>query len=138
MKRYLLIDDDDVIQLIHRKVVERHDPTARVDVAKSVDEALGLLLADGEDDLPDVVLLDINMPIKNGFDFVEGIRDHHPTLFMDLQRKSRVFLLTSSVNPRDMERANVCFLIERLVSKPLSRAVLEELAASEPLTQQGG
>ena len=138
MKRYLLIDDDDVIQLIHRKVVERHDPTARVDVAKSVDEALGLLLASGEDALPDVVFLDINMPIKNGFAFVEGIRDHHPMLFLALQRKSRVFLLTSSVNPRDMERANACFLLERLISKPLSRTVLEELAASEPLTQQGG
>jgi CheY-like chemotaxis protein len=138
MKRYLLIDDDDVIQLIHRKVVERHDPTARVDVAKSVDEALGLLLAGGEDALPDVVFLDINMPIKNGFAFVEGIRDDHPVLFMGLQRKSRVFLLTSSVNPRDMERANACFLLERLISKPLSRAVLEELEASEPLTQQGG
>ena len=127
MKRYLLIDDDDVIQLVHRKVIQRHDPTAQVEVVKSVDEALALLLGAEEGSLPDVMFLDINMPIKNGFVFVEGVRDHHPELFLALQQRTRVFLLTSSVNPRDMEQAHACVLIERLVSKPLRVELLQEL-----------
>lgn len=131
MSRYLLIDDDDIIQFVHRKVVERFDPEADIHVAHSVDDALSFLLNRGENEWPEVVFLDINMPIKNGFTFVEGIRDDHPDLFQKLQAQSRVFLLTSSVNPRDMRQAEACILIEELLAKPLKVGMLERLLGEE-------
>ena len=138
MKSYLLIDDDDIIQFVHRKVIERFDPAAAIHVAFSVDEALSHLLSLTEHTMPDVIFLDINMPIRNGFDFLKDIRTQHRPVYDILRMRTKVFLLTSSVNPRDMRAAEQCALIERLLSKPLSAGVLEGLAASHALTREEG
>jgi len=138
MKSYLLIDDDDIIQFVHRKVIERFDPDAAIHVAFSVDEALAHLLSLTESSMPDVIFLDINMPMRNGFDFLKDIRTRYRPVYNILRERTKVFLLTSSVNPRDMQSAEQCVLIERLLSKPLSTAVLEGLAAAHALTREEG
>ena len=74
-------------------------------------------------------------PMKGGelpkIDTMGGMEQVYPDLFQKLQAQSRVFLLTSSVNPRDMRQAEACILIEKLLAKPLKVDLLERLLGKE-------
>ena len=128
MNRYLLIDDDDIIHFIHRKVITAADTTAEVTTVFSVEEGLAHLLANAPDALPDVIFVDISMPILSGFDLLDTLQQGHPELHQTLLEGSRLFLLASSVNPRDMERAGAYPLISKVLAKPLSPDALKTLA----------
>ena len=132
MNHYFLIDDDDIIQFIHRKVISKADPEATVTAFYSVDEALEHLARVVPSALPQVIFLDINMPMKSGFDFLDEITAR-PALHDALLRHTRIFLLTSSVNPRDLDQSKQYDLIEELLSKPLGNAVLDRLNIHLPL-----
>ena len=127
MNRYLLIDDDDIIHFIHRKVITAADPEAEVTAVFSVEEGLAHLVASAPDALPDVIFVDISMPILSGFDLLDTLQQNHPELYQTLLEGSRLFLLTSSVNPRDMERADAYPLISKVLAKPLSPDALKSL-----------
>jgi len=127
MNRYLLIDDDDIIHFIHRKVITATDPEAEVTAVFSVEEGLAHLVASAPDVLPDVIFVDISMPILSGFDLLDTLQQDHPELHQTLLEGSRLFLLTSSVNPRDMERAGGYPLISKVLAKPLSPDALKML-----------
>ena len=59
-----------------------------------------------------------------------SILAHCPVLYAALREHSRLFFLTSSVNPKDVIRSEQCELAERMLAKPLSPAVLQKLKSS--------
>lgn len=127
MSRYLLIDDDDIIQFIHKKVISAADGQADISAVFSVENGLKLLSDWGVGQLPDFIFIDISMPVNSGFDFLDALISDHPALHAALLERSRVFLLTSSVNPRDQQRAQGYALIERMLSKPLTPEMMMQL-----------
>ena len=77
MNRYLLIDDDEVITMIHPAIIRRVDKDCHIDISKQSYEALDFLnkqLAEGNNP-PDFIFLDINMPLKNGLECLQEIRN---------------------------------------------------------------
>ncbi|MDA0728464.1 MAG: response regulator [Bacteroidetes bacterium] len=126
MARYLLIDDDAIIQFVHQRVIAQFDANCEVVALLTSHEATSWLL-DHEESLPDFIMLDINMPLQNGFEFLESLEQCHAGLFHKLLRSTRVFLLTSLVNPLDLEQSQTHPMIEGLLSKPLSKEVLASL-----------
>ena len=127
MSRYLLIDDDDIIQFIHKKVISAADGQADISAVFSVANGLQLLTDWGVDHLPDFIFIDISMPVNSGFDYLDALISDYPALHAALLERSRVFLLTSSVNPRDQQRAQGYALIERMLSKPLTPEMMMQL-----------
>lgn len=132
MGRYLLIDDDDIIQFIHSKVVKRMHPEAEVKTAFSVDEGIKALQEMAPGPWPDFIFVDISMPVKSGFNFIEELEGLHPDVYAALMEHTRVFILTSSVSPNDLKRSAQCNLVEGLLSKPLNPVVLERLWKNAP------
>lgn len=115
MRTVLVVDDSDADQFLAKRVLLKFDPTVEVLRAHDGREALALL--DTLAKPPDVVLLDINMPGMNGFEFLEAYaRRDSPA--------STVMMLTSSASPRDREKSSVYDCVTAYFVKPLSMALL--------------
>ena len=124
---YLLIDDDDVIQFVHKNMLAKAHPDAHVTAVFSGAEALAFLEGCSEEEWPEMVFLDINMPMQTGFEFLDAMKETHPDLHAKLAAQSRLFLLTSSVNPKDVAAADARGIIEQILSKPLNVKAIESL-----------
>ncbi len=126
--KFLLIDDSDIDSIITSKILQLSGlPKEQITIRHAM-PALDLLGSELEiakvgplsEDNPLIVLLDIHMPEMNGFTFLERF-DHLPAEVTDC---CKVFLLTSSIDPTDIERANDNRYVVRVLNKPLN---VEEL-----------
>jgi CheY-like chemotaxis protein len=129
----LLVDDDDTANYLNEKLFSRLDVTEKLLVARNGREALRIINDKClEDSCPALILLDINMPVMDGFEFLDAYK------LLEFKNKQSVviIMLTTSLNPRDVEKVQAAN-IAGLVNKPLTKKVLQEIIeqhfATEPL-----
>jgi two-component system response regulator len=119
--RILVADDNNDHVLLTLDALEQTlDPSVEVRVARDGREALGVLV--GESWVPDLLLLDIQMPVVDGFDVLRRVKSD------DRLREVAVVMLTSSADERDALRSHGLGS-ERFLTKPVSAAALRELVA---------
>lgn len=121
----LLVDDDPTTNYLNRKLLEKLDVTEQVMVALNGQEALAVLAAECTEaslTCPALVLLDVNMPLMNGFEFLDAYQQ------LPLARRQAivVVMLTTSVHPRDMQRLET-LNVAGFLSKPLNPAKVQEV-----------
>ena len=118
----LLVDDDEVTNFVHESLLEGMDVAKELLVAKNGQEAIDLIREHclGHDGCPSLIFLDINMPVMNGFEFL----DAYHQLENDLNKSIIIVMLTSSLNPNDIERAKETGVNEFL-NKPLTEENLK-------------
>lgn len=109
----LLIDDDPSINYLNKLIIEKADIHANVCDRTQADEVL-IQLSEGQIN-PHLILLDINMPIMNGWQFLERYHE-----LPEQSKKSKIIILSSSINPIDKEKASKSPDIVDFYSKPLS------------------
>jgi CheY-like chemotaxis protein len=73
--------------------------------------------------IPEVIFLDINMPIMDGFQFIEEF----DKLAKEFKSRSKIVMLTTSVNPTDIERSQKNNYIVKYINKPLTQEMLTSL-----------
>lgn len=115
----LLVDDDPTTNFLHRRAIKKVAEETLVSEALNGREALDLLrdrMQRGEPP-PDIIFLDISMPYLDGWGFLEAYRE----LPTDYRSGSRVFMLTTSLNPDDHERARGYDFVEDVIDKILTR-----------------
>lgn len=119
MKHFLLVDDDEISNFIHKRVILSADPDAVVTEIQSSVQAIAFLnerVRSGEA-LPDFLFIDINMPELNGFDILQEIQktmeSHLPNM--------KVYMVSSSLYDRDKERAMQFSFVCGFIEKPLSK-----------------
>ncbi|RSK47546.1 response regulator [Hymenobacter rigui] len=123
----LLVDDDSTTNFLHKKLLQRLDVTDDIRVALNGQEALRALQQLGQSPWADqsiLVLLDINMPVMTGIQFLEV----YAQLPAALRRAVVVVVVTSSVSPRDRERAQELPIADYL-DKPLTQQQVERVVA---------
>lgn len=117
MKKYLkvlLIEDDDIFNFIHNNLLLKFEKVKKVEFANNGREALKHFDRPYID-IPEVIFLDLDMPLMNGFDFIDEIkRNHHHVLEL-----SRIYVLTSSISKKDYEKCQEYGLSGYLI-KPLT------------------
>jgi CheY-like chemotaxis protein len=123
--KYLLIDDEEIFNYIHDTVIHNFSPEAEVLAYNSASEALDYLkgcITNGEK-CPDYILLDIRMPEMNGFEFLEQLNDFEPAFF----NHTKVYMLSSTLDERDLKRALSYPFVQGFRDKPLSESILNEI-----------
>lgn len=124
-KRIMLIDDDPLCILISTKIIELN-PSLKVISFSNAEEALAQLKLWYVSDstmFPDFIFLDINMPVMNGWQFLEETQK----LPEDFRNKCNIIMLSSSVNPVDVKKSMSFEPVSDFVSKPLTVEKLKNL-----------
>jgi CheY-like chemotaxis protein len=119
-KTCLLIDDNYIDNFVSRKILEGSNFAESIVVVKSAHEAINSL----RDGLvkPDVIFLDVRMPLMSGFEFLEEYdkinieKDH-----------IKIFMLSSSLDPVDLKKSTDNKYITQFIHKPLTQKAIEEL-----------
>lgn len=120
-KTIMLIDDNQIDQMLHKRIVERSGLFDNILSYLYADEALEYLKGGGLPK-PDIILLDINMPRMDGFEFLEM----HSKLPAD-GKSAVVVMLTTSLDVQDKKRASEFDQVRGFVNKPLSEQILESI-----------
>ncbi|MFY0685806.1 MAG: response regulator [Cyclobacteriaceae bacterium] len=115
----MLIDDDDSTNFLNSTIVKRSGLAQQVSTFQGAQQALDFLQSCPQHELPELILLDINMPIMNGWDFLDAFEA------LALSNMPRVVMLTSSINPDDEQKASGFSSVVGYRSKPLSTEMLE-------------
>ena len=118
LKRILLVDDDEISNFINERKLKGSGIADRIDVCISGMKALQLLKeVQGSGECgPEVILLDINMPIMDGFGFLDEF-DKLPVEFI---QPIRVAMLTSSLEKEEIRRSYEYKNVVDFINKPLS------------------
>lgn len=121
----MLVDDNDTDNFISKRIIEITKFAKRIEIKNSGKSALEYLEReqDNPDKLPDIIFLDINMPIVDGFVFLVEFE-----MFPDtVKNKSRVVILSSSDNKRDIEKIVDNDYVVKFITKPLTEQALKEV-----------
>lgn len=127
----MLIDDNEIDNLINQKMVEAADLSQYIYTHTGAKSAIEFLknIEQLEEEivnkvLPDVIFLDIDMPLMDGFQFLEEFNK----LKDGTRTKCKIVMLTSSINPQDVSKSKRYDAVKKYLNKPLSQESLTELS----------
>lgn len=128
-KTVMLIDDNEIDNLINQKMIEAASITENIYTHTGAKSAIEFLrnmeqLDVAEKVLPDVIFLDIDMPLMDGFQFL----DEFEKLSNTTKTKCKIVMLTSSINPQDFNRSKKYDNVKLYLNKPLSHDSIQQLS----------
>ena len=125
LKTLTIVDDDDISVFLTTKIIEQ---TNLVDLIKGFGNGLDAInfLKENKnnvDALPDIILLDLSMPIMNGWQFLEEYNKLNPTI----GKKITIYICSSSISPDDITRAKTISEVSDYIIKPITKDKLIDL-----------
>ena len=122
--KVLLIDDNEIDNFINERMITSSHFSNTVDVKNSADSALDYLRnLNEQSEIPEIIFLDLNMPVKDGFAFLK----EYESLPEFIRNVSRIVVLSSSISPDDISRASTNPHVFKYVNKPLSEKYLDAI-----------
>lgn len=124
LNHLLLVDDDPTTNFFNKHLIGKMNIFSNIHVAENGQKALekiAELQENGES--PDMILLDINMPIMNGFEFL----DNYEKLSEKVKSSVVVCMLTTSLAKEDLEKSKEYSVLSDYIDKPLYEAKMREL-----------
>lgn len=121
-----LIDDDNIYQFTARKILESTGLTKHIQSFYNGSEALNYFKDQkniNSETLPDFIFLDINMPVMNGWEFLE----EYNKLCNTLPKSILVYVVSSSIDSFDMNKSKEYKAVTDYIAKPITRIRYKEL-----------
>lgn len=118
-KDFILIDDNEIDLFLHDRLIRLQGISTRIFPFTTVRRALDHLesFQDGPESYKEtVILLDLKMPDMDGFEFL----DHFENLPQEIRDKTRILIISSSLDFGDLSRSHAHHLIDRCLKKPLN------------------
>jgi CheY-like chemotaxis protein len=127
MSKVFIIDDDPIHQRIAQIMIAKHELFDEYSSYTEAELALEFLRENvkNTEALPDVILLDLNMPVVDGWDFLEAFEKFQA----ELSKNIRIFIVTSSVDEKDKLRSQTFSFVKGFISKPLSPDIIRSTIA---------
>jgi CheY-like chemotaxis protein len=137
IKKVLCIDDDQITLVLCELVIKKTNFANEVIKVNNGKEGLAWFSsflskesALEKQEAPEMIFLDLTMPVMNGWDFLE----EYVMKYSDRLPTTKVVIVSSTVNPEDFSRANNYDIVIDFISKPLTEEGLHELMTNEHLT----
>jgi CheY-like chemotaxis protein len=123
MKEICLIDDDKIYIMVAKRIFENSNLCHEFQIFNNGEDAYLFLKnrLEKNEKFPDLILLDINMPVMDGWDFLDAIEKltNLPPI--------NLFLVSSSIDPRDLEKSKTYKLVKDFILKPITKEAIELL-----------
>jgi CheY-like chemotaxis protein len=128
-KNVLVVDDDSIANFLIERVVDSTGLAKHIYKAQNGKEALSVCRKEsgnGVDGMPNLILLDLNMPVMDGFEFIKAFHES------EIAEKNEILIVivSSSDNPRDMEKAKNLG-IKHYLTKPITAASITSIMQKE-------
>ncbi len=117
----LLVDDNDIDLFINKKIIEFNNFTNKLVSLSSGKDALNYLQNVDKEALPQIIFLDLNMPLSDGFQFLSEFSK----LGKSIRSGMSIVVLTSSNNPNDKDKVEKNSDVLYFLSKPLNEEKLQ-------------
>ena len=121
----MLVDDDEIDNIINEKIIRSNNFSEEIKVYNSGQESLEYLKNNQNDEskLPEIIFLDINMPLMDGFQYLSKFEELSDTV----KKKCRIIMLSSSISPKDIDRAASNLYVKKDFNKPLNPRYLNAI-----------
>ena len=126
LDRILFVDDDPITLMLCKMVITKALFSNEIVTAKNGQEALKYydsLKAENSINKPQLIFLDLNMPVMDGWEFLESFNTATYSEFHD----TKVIILSSTIDPEDLEKSKKYPMVIEFLSKPISKEMLEYL-----------
>ncbi len=129
MKKLIFIDDSQLDHYILKRILHKYKLAYEVNCTADGEEVIRYLKQHkrNKNILPDVILLDLYMPQFDGWTFLEKVQE----LYQQLSKPIKIFILSASINPKDIDRAKNFPVVRSFVFKPITKNALEKLVDEE-------
>lgn len=130
LEKVICVDDDPIALLLSKLVLAKSDFASQVITAANGEIAIQYLerpevIAENNNSVnPLVILLDLNMPVMDGWEFLEQFSK---TLHTQHYKTAKVILLSSSIDPNDIERSKDFSMVSAFLPKPLTKEMLQTI-----------
>ncbi|MDB5246941.1 MAG: nitrogen regulation protein [Segetibacter sp.] len=123
-----LIDDDSIYQFTAKRIIELLNPLQKVLIFSNGKEAIDYFVQNtsGKNELPDVIFLDINMPVMNGWEFLEA----YDVVKTGLRKTITIYMVSSSVDEKDKIRSKTFEDVKDFIVKPIHQQVMHDIILS--------
>jgi CheY-like chemotaxis protein len=124
LESVLLVDDDEITNFINEQLIKDLSVAEEILVATNGKEGIDAVEKRCQDkkSCPELILLDINMPVMNGFEFLEKYQQ----MYLPHRPKSVVVMLTSSENSKDIEKSKQTTIADYM-TKPLTEKKISSI-----------
>lgn len=120
----LLVDDSDVDSFVIAETLQESKFDLKLNRFDSPSKAIGFFNSvSKKEDYPDVLLLDLNLPIMDGYEFLDELDE---IIDLDEGDPFHIFVLTSSIHARDLEKLEKYPVVTRFMNKPLEVQTFDE------------
>lgn len=127
LDKILCVDDDAITLMLCKKVIIKTGFSKETITAQNGEEALKYFdnIAENTDNttLPQLIFLDLNMPILGGWEFLDIFSEPKYSSF----NKTKIVVLSSTIDPEDLEKAKKYPMVIDFLSKPISVSMLDYL-----------
>lgn len=122
LNNIMLIDDNIHANYFNEIKLQQNNACDKITIFMNGKEALDYLVNNKETDV-DLILLDINMPVMNGWQFLSNIE----RVWREIEKSIPIFILSSSVNTYDKQKSAEYESVKGFINKPLNDNDLKEM-----------
>lgn len=120
----LIIDDDEINNFIASKLIDKMPFKSKVSTCLNGELGINFIKSCKEEEMPDIIFLDINMPVMNGWEFLD---EYEESVKNTIKKKISINIISSSVYSNDILKSETYNFINKFISKPLSIEKIQTL-----------